>query len=294
MRILLLGKNGQIGWELQRALPSPGELVALGRGELDLADGGAIADAVRDIKPDVMVNAAAYTAVDRAEEEPEQAMAVNGVAPGILAEEAARLGAVLIHYSTDYIFDGEKGAPYREEDSPNPLSSYGRTKLAGEEAIRAAGGSYLIFRTSWVYGLRGKNFLLTILRQAREKEELRVVDDQVGTPNECGTLARATARVLAAYLRSGNKDLAGIYNLSASGETSWFGFAREILAADPRREEQLCREIIPIDTGSFPTPARRPRYSVLDNNKVQNTFGIKFGSWKSDLKELLQQASITD
>ena len=292
MKILLVGKNGQIGWELQRTLLSLGELVAIDIDELDLADIRAIRQAVRETKPGIIVNAAAYTAVDRAEEEAELAMAVNGVAPGILAEEAARINAVIVHYSTDYVFDGEKGSPYVEEDSPNPINIYGQTKLAGERAIRETGAPHLIFRTSWVYGLRGKNFLLAILRLAREKEELRIVDDQVGTPNWCGTVAEVTARILmenADIIRQDGR-LSGIYNLSSSGETSWFKFARQILATDPRKEEQVCRKIMPIETGQFPTAAKRPMFSVLDNNKIQSTFGIKLGSWDSYLKELFHQA----
>ncbi|MEW5785461.1 MAG: dTDP-4-dehydrorhamnose reductase [Bacillota bacterium] len=287
MKVLLVGKNGQVGWELQRTLAPFGEIAATGSHELDLSDTKAIRRIVREIKPRIIVNAAAYTAVDRAEEEPELAMAVNGIAPGVLADEAARLGAVMVHYSTDYIFDGKKGLPYLEEDTPNPINVYGKTKLAGEWAIRETGASHLIFRTSWVYGLRGKNFLLTILRLAREKEELNVVQDQVGTPNWCATLAEATAGVLMSEHNSIIKDksLSGVYNLSSSGETSWFEFARQILAADPRKEEQACRKINPITTAQYPTTAKRPLYSVLGTHKIQSTFGVKIGSWDDCLRE---------
>lgn len=289
MKILLVGKNGQIGWELLRTLPALGELVAVGSDELDLADTKAIRRTVRDIKPGVIVNAAAYTAVDRAEEEPELAMAVNGIAPGVLAEEAARLSAVVVHYSTDYIFNGAKRSPYLEEDIPNPINVYGQTKLAGERAILETSAFHLIFRTSWIYGLRGHNFFLSILRLAREKEELRIVDDQVGTPNWCRTVAEVTTRILLKNSSRNikNGSLSGIYNLSSSGSTTWFNFAKEILAADPRQEEQLCRKIIPIETEQYPTPAKRPKYSVLSNDKIQVAFGIEIGSWESYLQELL-------
>ena len=197
MRILVTGANGQVGWELQRTLQTLGDVVACDRGTLDLSDPDSIRGKVREIRPDVIVNAGAYTAVDRAESEPELAMAVNGVAPGVLAEEAKQLGALLLHYSTDYVFDGTKAEPYLESDAPNPVSVYGSSKLAGEKAVEAVGGAYLIFRTSWVYGGRGKNFLLTMLRLAGEREELRVVDDQFGAPTWCRTIAEATAQVVA-------------------------------------------------------------------------------------------------
>lgn len=294
MKILLLGKNGQIGWELQRALTALGEIITAGSEELDLTDIEAIRRTIREVRPGVIVNAAAYTAVDRAEDEPELAMAINGVAPGILAEEAARLNTVLVHYSTDYIFDGGKGTPYLEDDTPKPLNVYGQTKLAGEIAIRETGGSHLIIRTSWVYGLRGKNFLMTILRLAREKEELSIVDDQFGTPNWCRTVAETTARILKEINSNQSENLSGIYNLSSSGETSWFQFAKEILAAEPRKKDQVCRKIIPIETGQYPTAAKRPKFSVLDNSKIQATFGITFKSWDSYLKELFDQAGSED
>ena len=223
-RILLTGKNGQVGWELQRTLAPLGEVVVLDRRQLDLSDPDQIRERVREISPDLIVNAAAYTAVDRAEAEPEPAMAVNGTAPGLLAEEAKRIGAAIIHYSTDYVFDGAKTTPYTEEDAPNPLNVYGRTKLAGEQAVQAAGVPHLILRTSWVYGMRGKNFLLTILRLAREREELKIVDDQIGAPTWSRTIAEATAQILTsgAWPVSG---ASGIYHLTASGSTSWYGFA---------------------------------------------------------------------
>jgi dTDP-4-dehydrorhamnose reductase len=291
VKIMLLGKNGQIGWELQRFFLPLGQLVALGSKDLDLLNKQALRSAVREIKPDIIINAAAYTAVDKAEEEPELALAVNGVAPGILAEEAARLNALMIHYSTDYVFDGRKESPYSEDDIPNPINTYGKTKLAGERAIRETGASHLIFRTGWVYGSRGKNFLLTILRLAREKDQIRIVDDQVGTPNWCRTLAEVTARIIKKESRSigAKESLSGIYNLSASGETSWFKFAQEILAADPRKEEHVCKTLFSIKTGQYPTPAKRPMFSVLDNKKIQQALGVKIRQWDCYLNEFFQQ-----
>lgn len=292
-KILLLGKSGQVGWELQKILPLLGELVAVGSAELDLTDFNAVRRLVRELKPEIIVNAAAYTAVDRAEEEAERAMAVNATAPGVLAEEAARIGAWMVHYSTDYIFDGKKGSPYLEEDSPNPLTVYGQSKLAGEKAIRETGAAHLIFRTSWVYGLRGKNFLLSILRLAREKEELGIVDDQIGTPNWCRTLAEATACAIECIncnpaIKSG---LSGIYHLSAAGKTNWYEFAGRILAADPLKQEQLCRKLNPIKTDSYPAAARRPLYSVLDNRKFQAAFGFLFKQWDCYLRDLFGEGA---
>lgn len=284
---MLTGKNGQVGWELQRALAPLGDVVALDRSQLDLANPDQIREQVREIKPGLIVNAAAYTAVDRAEEEPELAMAINGIAPGILAEEAKRSGAGIIHYSTDYVFDGVKTAPYTEDDTPNPINEYGRSKLAGELAIQAAGAPYLILRTSWVYGMRGKNFLLTILRLAREREELRIVDDQIGAPTWSRMIAGTTARILSAgtlFLA----DINGVYHLTASGSTSWYGFAKAILALDPNPTEQVCKQIRPIPTAAYPTLARRPVYSVLSNDKLKAAFGLVLPDWEQGLKSALE------
>jgi len=293
VRLMLIGKNGQIGWELERALAPLGELAALDSRQLNLTDFGAVRRLVREYRPEIIVNAAAYTAVDRAEEEKEIAMAINGDAPGILAEEALRAGALIVHYSTDYVFDGKKGSPYLEDDSPNPLSVYGCSKLAGEKAIRNTGAAYLIFRTSWVYGLRGSNFLLTILRLAGEKEELNVVNDQFGTPNWCRVVAEVTARAISRIGHDGELKgrLSGIYNLSASGKTSWYEFAAAILAADPRKDEKICRRVNPIDTSRYPAAARRPGYSVLDNSKIQTAFGVTLKDWGSYLQDLFEQQS---
>jgi len=296
-RIMLTGKNGQVGWELQHALAPLGEVVSLDRQQLDLSNPDQIRERVREIKPGLIVNAAAYTAVDRAEAEPALAMAVNGIAPGILAEEAERAGAAIIHYSTDYVFDGAKITPYTEEDALNPLNVYGRTKLAGEQAIQAAGATHLILRTSWVYGMRGKNFLLTILRLARERAELKIVDDQIGAPTWSRAIAEATARILSADTLPVT-DASGIYHLTASGNTTWYGFAKAILALDPNPSEHVCKHIKPIPTSVYPTPARRPAYSVLLNSKLKAAFGVVLPGWEQGLKlalgPLVQACSFGD
>jgi dTDP-4-dehydrorhamnose reductase len=285
MRILVTGANGQVGWELQRTLQTLGEVAACDRGSLDLADPDSLRAKVREIRPDVIVNAGAYTAVDKAESEPELAMAVNGVAPGILAEEAKRHGALLVHYSTDYVFDGTKPEPYLESDVPNPASVYGSSKLAGERAVEAAGGAYLIFRTSWVYASRSRNFLLTILRLAGEREELRVVDDQVGAPTWCRTIAEATAQILAKLSAGGRIDadraidLRGTYNLTAGGRVSWCGFAKAIIEATRSRRGGDAPKVTPITTAEYPLPARRPANSVLSNQKFLRAFGLVCPTW---------------
>jgi dTDP-4-dehydrorhamnose reductase len=301
--ILLTGKNGQVGFELQRRLARLGRLIAPGREQLDLADPDSIRRAVREAQPKLIVNAAAYTAVDQAESEPEPTLAINGVAPGILAEEAKRLGAVLIHYSTDYVFDGSKAVPYTEEDEPRPLSAYGRSKLAGELAIQAVDGPHLILRTSWVYGARGKNFLLTILRLAKERTELAIVDDQIGAPTWSRAIALATGSMLEhlGYGHSAFSDACaakrGIYHLTASGQTSWHGFAAAILAnaarAQPGRSDfALARVPVlkAITTEQYPTPAQRPRNSVLSNAKLHHTFGLAMPGWESSLADCMSSA----
>lgn len=287
-RIVLTGRNGQVGWELQRTLAPLGEVVALDRRQLDLSRPDQIRERVREIKPSLIVNAAAYTAVDRAEEEPELAMAVNGVAPGILAEEAKRLNAVMVHYSTDYVFDGTKATSYAEEDDPRPLNVYGKTKLAGERAIQVVEVSHLILRTSWIDGLRGKNFLLTILRLAREREELKIVNDQIGAPTWSRTIAEVTAQILKANTLSVT-DSSDTYHLTASGSTSWHGFAKAILELDPNRAEQVCKQLKPILTAEYPTPARRPAHSVLSNAKLKAAFGIVLPGWGRSLKLALER-----
>jgi dTDP-4-dehydrorhamnose reductase len=274
LRILLTGRNGQVGWELQKALAPLGELTALGRAELDLSDARRLREAVRAANPDVIVNAAAYTAVDKAESEREAAFAVNATAPGVLAGEAKRNGALLVHYSTDYVFDGTKPAPYVEEDEPNPLNVYGASKLAGERAIAASGCRHLILRTSWVYGPRGANFYLTMLRLARERPELRVVDDQVGAPTSSLAIARATAQLL----RPGAH---GLYHLSAAGRTSWCGFARAILG-----RAGIATPVVAIRTEDYPAPAKRPRNSRLDCSRLRADFGVALAPWEEGLAEV--------
>ncbi len=288
-RILLTGKNGQIGWELQRSLVTLGEVVAVDRNDMDLTNPDAIRKVIRETKPALIVNAAAYTAVDEAESKPDLAMTVNGTAPGILAEEAKGLGATVVHYSTDYVFDGDKQTPYAEEDVPNPLSVYGRSKFAGEQAIQAVGTPHLIFRTSWVYGVRRKNFLLTILRLAREKEELRIVDDQIGAPTWCRAIAEVTAQILAQLGQTeGFRERGGTYHLTAAGQTSWHGFAAAIVQASREhlggeQSALLATDILPIRTSEFPLPAKRPANSLLSNVKIESTFGVAMSHWSDFL-----------
>jgi len=274
--ILLTGAAGQLGFELARLLPAHGEVQALDRAALDLADADAIAAAVRRIEPQIIVNAAGYTAVDRAESEPALADAVNARAPAVLAAEAKRLDALLIHYSTDYVFDGMSGQPYREQDRTHPLNVYGSSKLAGERAIAASGVAHLILRTSWIYGWRGQNFLLTMRRLAATRDELRVVADQFGVPNWSRVLAEATAGLVA----RGAAALAaksGVYHLSGRGRASWFDFARAIFddADRPR--------VVPITTAEYPTPARRPASAALATAKFEEAFGIVLPDWREML-----------
>jgi len=278
VRILLTGRNGQVGWELARALAPLGELIAVDRSQLDLGDSAAIQRVVRETRPTVIVNAAAYTAVDRAEADLPAAMQINGMAPGILAAEARHLGALLVHYSTDYVFDGAKAAPYVEQDSPHPLNAYGRSKFAGEQAIQASGCRHLLVRTSWVYSTRGNNFLRTILLRARERSELRVVNDQIGAPTSAAAIARSTA----AMLRHEGPE--GIFHMSAAGQVSWHGFAEAIVVS-----ERLTTRIVGIRSQDYPGAARRPRNSLLDNNRLKSTFGLVLESWQQQLAEVTRR-----
>jgi dTDP-4-dehydrorhamnose reductase len=278
LKVLLIGRNGQVGWELARLLPTLGELVSTGREELDLADDDAIRRVVREAKPQLVVNAAAYTAVDKAESEPELAMRINGTALGVLAEEAKRLGAMLVHYSTDYVFDGTKSSAYVEDDAPNPLSAYGHSKLAGERAIASSGCRHLILRASWVYGPRGKNFFLTIAAKARAGERLRVVADQRGVPTTSRFLAEKTLALLA-------KDASGFLHLVPSGQTTWYEFAREIVKLSGSQSE-----VQPIKTGEFPVAARRPANSVLDNRKATAVLGVPMPDWRTLLRGVRESA----
>ncbi len=288
MKILLLGKNGQVGREMEKTLATIGELTACDRRDLDLSNPDLIREKIRSLQPDVIVNAAAYTAVDKAESEPELAMAVNGAALGIMAEEAARLNALLIHYSTDYVFDGTKSTPHTEQDTPHPLNVYGRSKLAGEQAIVAQATRFLIFRTTWVYDAQGKNFLTTIKRLAGQKRELSIVNDQIGAPTWSREIARATAQAIEKYLAHPNPEqLNGIYHLTAQGQTSWFGFAQA--AAKYGLFDDLPHPPVlrAISSAEFPTPARRPMYSMLSNAKLLEKFGTQLPDWEVSLRECL-------
>ena len=285
MKILLTGKNGQIGWELMRVLAPVGEVVALERDALDLAVPEQIVSAVRSVRPDLIVNAAAYTNVDRAEAEPEVAMQVNGVAPAILAEESRRLGALLIHYSTDYVFDGTKPTPYVETDPPNPINSYGRSKLEGERAIQANGCRHLILRTSWVYGMRGRNFLLAILRLARELPELKIVDDQIGCPTWCRDLAVATGRMLG---QTAAGKLEGLCHMASRGATSWCGFAREIL-----KIRGIGTPLVGIPSVQYSAAARRPPNSRLSSARLLHDRGIALPEWAESLRRCLADPAVS-
>jgi dTDP-4-dehydrorhamnose reductase len=279
-RILLTGIGGQVGWELQRTLQPLGEVIACDRSTLDLTDPDGLCATLRDVKPTIIVNPAAYTAVDKAESEPERAQAINGTAPGILAGEAKRLDALLVHYSTDYVFDGTKPEPYAEEDPTAPLGAYGRSKRAGEEAIQASGCRHLIFRTCWVYGMRGHNFLRTMLRLAQERDELRVVDDQWGAPTWSRMIAETTALALARH--AGQQ---GIYHLAAAGATTWYGFASAIIAeANARGILGRTTPVRRIASADFPTPAQRPANSRLDCHRLKDDFGLHPPDWEAQLR----------
>jgi dTDP-4-dehydrorhamnose reductase len=302
--ILLTGKNGQVGRELASMLPGIGNLVALGHDELDLSKPDEIRMRIREIKPQLIVNAAAYTAVDKAESEEVLATAVNAQAPGIMAEEAKKLGAAMVHYSTDYIFAGLKTAPYSESDAPNPQSAYGRTKLQGEKAIQQSGVDHLIFRTAWVYAREGKNFMLTVLRLATQREELRIVSDQIGAPTSSYEIADATTKILTKLLAHEKRihplaKVSGTYHMTAAGETSWAGFAEAILEharSNPPRAPWylaatsnlplIAKRVVPITTAEYPTPARRPAYSVLSNQSLADTFQTHLPDWRVQLSSV--------
>ena len=290
MRILVTGGAGQLGWELRRSLAIFGDVVAPTRDLLDLASTDSIVAAVRGVRPSLIVNAAAYTAVDQAEAEPDLAMKINGEAPRILAELAASRDAPLIHYSTDYVFDGSKAQPYGEEDATAPLNVYGRTKLAGEQAVMAAAAPHLIFRTSWVYSPRGRNFLLTMLKLGKQRKELKVVDDQFGAPTSARLIAEATASVVATHCSGGKPDVdafrekGGLYHLTAAGRTTWHGFAQAILSG--RKD---VASVLPIPTSAYPTPARRPQNSVLDNGKLASRFGFRLPDWQVGLRLCIEE-----
>jgi dTDP-4-dehydrorhamnose reductase len=294
-RILLTGANGQVGWELRRTLSGLGSVIALDSKGMNLADADAVRRKVREIAPDIIVNPAAYTAVDKAEGEPERARAVNTIAPGILAEEAVRLNALLVHYSTDYVFNGSGAAPWREDDACEPLNVYGATKLEGERAIQATGCRHLIFRTSWVYGARGSNFLLTMRRLMRERPELKIVADQIGAPTWCRDLAEATAQVLSQVTSPMSAANAaepwGVYHVTNAGETSWHGFAEAIQALDEFDETCAPAHLVPIPSADYPTPAKRPLNSRLNNDKLERTFGVRLQDWRAALALCLEASN---
>lgn len=279
MRILLTGRAGQVGYELERSLQALGQVTALGRARLDLANLDQVRDVIRALKPDLIVNAAAYTAVDLAESEPALARRINAEAPDVMAQEARKLGAAMVHYSTDYVFDGNKAGAYTESDRPNPLNVYGQTKLEGEQAVAAAGIDHLILRTSWVYGMRGKNFLLTMMRLARERDELRVVSDQHGAPTWSRTVADTTAVMLARAQQGGGswwQQHGGLYHLGSSGQTTWAGFTEEIMA-----QQQMGCTVVPITSAEYPSAARRPQNSVLDCARLQTLCALP--DWRDAL-----------
>jgi dTDP-4-dehydrorhamnose reductase len=300
--ILLTGKNGQVGFELAKLLPRLGPLVALDRTQLDLSNPSEIRRVVREVRPRLIINAAAYTAVDKAESDQAAARSINSDAPAVLAEEAKKIGAAIVHYSTDYVFDGVKTSPYLEDDPKNPLGVYGRTKLDGEEAIRKSGVPHLIFRTAWVYATRGRNFLLTILRLASEREELRIVNDQIGAPTWCHEIAQGTISVLQRLAASSDPDstlsrVSRTYHMTAAGTTTWFEFAKSIceqathapsdlpwVAQATSGRPLILKRIVPITTAEYPTPAKRPPYSVLSNERLLQSFGLSLPDWRAQLQ----------
>ncbi len=289
MKILLTGKTGQIGGELNNLVGNLGTLVTVDREHLDLSKPNSIEPAILEIQPDIIINAAAYTAVDKAEEEADLAMTVNSVAPGMLAKAAKKVGAGLIHYSTDYVFDGRSKTPYKEEDPTNPLSVYGKSKLAGEKAVAEAEIPYLILRTAWVYSLHGKNFLKTIKRLAEEKDTLRIVDDQIGAPTWARSIAEGTHKILQQCLnqnwpKTANPSSSGIFHLTCKGKTSWHGFAKKIINLSNTSKNT---KLLAIPTSEFSTPAARPPYSLLSNEKMQNVFAVDMPHWKDALKDCM-------
>jgi len=294
MKILLLGKNGQVGWELQRSLAPLGELIALDHDSKDFCgdftDLGGLARTVRAVAPDVIVNAAAHTAVDKAESEPELVRTINALAAGVLAQEAERANAWLVHYSTDYVFDGSGEKPWVESDATAPLNVYGATKLEGEQLIQHSGCRHLIFRTSWVYGARGGNFAKTMLKLARERDSLSVINDQIGAPTGADLLADITAHAIRSALQ--RPDASGLYHLVAGGETSWHGYASFVIDFARRAGVTLKVSpdaIKPVPTSAFPTPAKRPHNSRMDTAKLQQTFGLKMPSWEIGVERMLSE-----
>ena len=292
MHILLFGKNGQLGWELERALATLGRIFAIDYPDIDLTKPDLIFPIIEEQHPEVIINATAYTAVDQAESEPEIAMAINGVAPGVMAETARKIGAALIHYSTDYVFDGKKGLPYSEDDTPNPLSVYARSKLTGEEVIKQIDGTYFTFRTSWVYSLRRDSFVTKVLGWSRKNKSIKIVDDQIGNPTWARMLAEITAQLLAKGepdIKQWIEERKGIYHLAGSGYTSRFQWAQAVLQLDPNKDQQIVEEILPAKTEEFPTVATRPLFSALNCDLFRNTFSLQLPAWEQALKLAMAQ-----
>jgi dTDP-4-dehydrorhamnose reductase len=293
MRILLIGNTGQLGWELERSLAPLGELDACDYPQIDLANRSGLRQYIRERQPDVLVNAAAYTAVDKAETEPDLAQAINAAAPGILAEEARQIKSAFIHFSTDYVFDGQKGSPYVEADPPNPLNVYGRSKLAGEQAVGQAGAAFLILRTSWVYSLRRESFVTKVLAWARQQSSLKLVSDQVSNPTWSRMLAEATSQLISSAkpnLHGWFTEPQGLYHLAGSGYCSRYEWGQEILKLDPQPGEQVAQAILPALTAEFPTPARRPLFSALNCDHFYEEFGFKLPDWRFALKLAMERA----
>lgn len=292
MRILLMGNKGQLGFELERTLAPLGRVTSVDYPDLDLSEPDSVRKVISSVHPDVIFNATAYTAVDRAETEVDMAMAINVQAPGIMVEEAKKLQALFIHYSTDYVFDGTKNDLYVEQDTPNPINVYGRSKFAGEQAIKAVGGFYLIFRTSWVYSLRRDSFVTKVLEWSRKNQSLRIVSDQISCPTWCRMLAEISAQVLA---KGGDRSTEwlgerfGLYHLAGSGIATRFEWAQEILKLDPKRSEQISLKIIPARTEEFPTPAKRPLYTALDCSLFTETFGLRLPDWQIALQLAMEK-----
>jgi dTDP-4-dehydrorhamnose reductase len=301
LKIVIVGRNGQLAWEANQRFQGLGQVICVGRPELDLLDLNGVRKEIRRIKPTVIVNTAAYTAVDQAESEPEAAMKINSEAPAVIAEEAKRLGALFITYSTDYVFDGKSAAPYSESDPTAPLNVYGASKLTGERAVEAVGGYHLIFRTSWVYGARGKNFLKTILKLAAERPELRIVDDQVGAPTWSRDLADATRKIIEQLVTKCESenipigealgDDRGIYHMTAGGSVSWYGFAAAILEEMGKRDlwKSTLTKLVPIPSSEYPTPAARPHNSRLCNDKLKNAFGVTLPPWRESTETVMDE-----
>lgn len=288
-KILLFGKVGQVGWELRRTLMPMGEVVCLGRPDVELSLADSIRDHIKAVKPDIIINACAYTAVDKSEKEFDLAKKINADAPGVMGEEAKKLGALLVHYSTDYVYDGTKRTPYVETDTPNPLGSYAKTKHLGDEAIRQTDCNHLIFRLCWVYGNRGSNFMLTMQRLARKREKIKVVADQIGCPTWSRAVAEVTAKAVFQVKNNADAErFSGTYHLCSSGQTSWHGFAKAIVDLMPP-EERKCVKVEDINNSTYPTPTLRPYYTVMSTQKLQDTFGLKLPDWYEMLKHVVEK-----